>query len=317
MPQQFILHIAFPEDKRIKDIHLYDWQTKFKDVTDPVVNILAPLSLKTRKALYEQLASLTTKPIVAVLYPQTLKSYMKMTTNTFDELIVQQNHSHYSKMQPPVQTFDCDEMRLADHSVSLFDTVLADKNKFPNLDIHGTPHHKEKISEHIIMVGEQLVEMTINKELGQLRHVSPFFRSKDVGKDISLLHTVALYHDLGKYWTKQADEEAGYFRYPNHENVSAMIFVTDMLLKPEKYSFFNDTPMTCDDDAYSSVLDAYVSFDTYRQAFTKIVTQVILNHMFVKTDGYTSKTIRRRNLTEYEQHLLNIFSEADNRGRIS
>ena len=75
--------------------------------------------------------------------------------------------------------------------------------------------------------------------------------------------------------------------------------------------------MTCDDDAYSSVLDAYVSFDTYRQAFTKIVTQVILNHMFVKTDGYTSKTIRRRNLTEYEQHLLNIFTEADNRGRIS
>ena len=38
--------------------------------------------------------------------------------------------------------------------------------------------------------------------------------------------------------------------------------------------------------------------------------------MFVKTNGYTPKTIRRRNLTEYEQHLLNIFSEADNRGRI-
>ena len=96
-----------------------------------------------------------------------------------------------------------------------------------------------------------------------------------------------------------------------------MIFVTEMLLKPEKYLFLNDTQMSYDDDAYSNTLDAYVSFTTYRQAFTKIVTQLILNHMFVKTDGYTPKTIRRRNLTEYEQHLLNIFSEADNRGRIS
>ena len=39
--------------------------------------------------------------------------------------------------------------------------------------------------------------------------------------------------------------------------------------------------------------------------------------MFVKTEKKKKKTIRRRNLTEYEQHLLNIFSEADNRGRIS
>ena len=313
MYQKFILHIAFPEDKRLKDLKLYDWQTKFKDVKDPVVNILAPLSLKTRKALYEQLASLTTEPIVAILYPQPLRLYMTMCANTFDDLKILQN---YSKMQPPVQTVDCDEMQLANNSVSLFDAVLADKNKFPDLDVHGTPHHKEKISEHIIMVAEQLVGMTINKELGERRYVSPFFRSRDITKNINILHTVALYHDLGKYWTKQADEEAGYFRYPNHENVSAMIFVTEILLKPEKYAFLNDTPMTCDDDAYSSVLDAYISFDTYRQAFTKIVTQIILNHMFVKTDGYTPKTIRRRNLTEYEQHLLNIFSEADNRGRI-
>ena len=313
MPQHFILHIAFPEDKRIKDIHLYDWQTKFKDVTDPVVNILAPLSLKTRKALYEQLSSLTTEPIVAILYPQPLRSYMTMCISTSEDLKILQN---YSNMQPPVQTIDCDEMQLANNSVSLFEAVLTDRNKFPELDTHDTPHHKETISEHAVMVAEQLVGMTINKELGQLRHVSPFFRSRDVTKDINILHTVALYHDLGKYWTKQFDKEIGYYRYPNHENVSAMIFATEMLLKPEKYSFLNNTQMTDDDDAYSSALDAYISFDTYRQAFTKTVTQVILNHMFVKTDGYTPKTIRRRNLTEYEQHLLNIFSEADNLGRI-
>lgn len=313
MQQQFILHIAFPEDKRLKAIHLYDWQTKFKDITDPVVNILAPLSLKTRKALYEQLSSHTTEPIVAVLYPQPLRSYMVMCLNTFDDLKILQN---YSNMQPPVQTIDCDEMRLADNSVSLFEAVLADKNQFPDLDVHGTPHHKKTISEHAVMVAEQLVGMTINKELGERRYVSPFFRSRDITKDINILHTIALYHDLGKYWTKQLDKEIGYYRYPNHENVSAMIFVTELLLKPEKYSFLNDTKLTADDDAYSSVLDGYVSFETYRQAFTKIVTQVILNHMFVKTDGYTPKTIRRRNLTEYEQYLLNIFSEADNRGRI-
>lgn len=47
MHQKFILHIAFPEDKRLKDLTLYDWKTKFKNITDPVVNILAPLSQLT------------------------------------------------------------------------------------------------------------------------------------------------------------------------------------------------------------------------------------------------------------------------------
>ena len=312
MNQQFVLHIAFPEDNRLKDIKLYDWQTKFKNVTDPVVNILAPLSLKTRKNLYEQLMKLTLEPIVAVLYPLPFKTYMAKIP-TSDVVKIQQT---YSNMQPPVQLIDCDEIQLADNSVSLFDTVLAEKNQYPVLDEHGTPHHKESISEHAVMVAKQIVGMTINKELVKLRYVSPLYRSRDITKDINILQTVALYHDLGKYWTKQFDKEVGHYRYPNHENVSAMIFVTDMLLKPKKYSFLNDTPMTDDDDAYSSVLDGHTSFDTYREAFTKIVTQVILNHMFVKTDGYTPKTIRRRNLTEYEQHLLNIFTEADDRGRI-
>lgn len=313
MHQQFIFHIAFPEDERLNDLTLYDWQTNFKNVTDPVINVLAPLSLKTRKALYEHLMTLTQEPIVAVLYPLPFRTYLVRRSDTIDSTRIQRD---YSSMQPPVQTIDCDEMQLASQSVSLFETVLADRNRFPDLDAHDTPHHKETISEHTIMVAEQLVAMTVNKELGQRRYVSPHFRSRDVTKDVNILHTVALYHDLGKYWTKQFDKNVGHYRYPNHENVSAMIFVTELLLKPEKYSFLNETQLTVDDDAYSSHLDAYVSFDTYREAFTKMVTQLILNHMFVKTDGYTPKTIRRRNLTEYEQYLLNIFTEADDRGRI-
>lgn len=125
MQQKFILHIAFPEDERLKGLNLYNWQTKLKHVTEPVVNILAPLSIKTRNALYEQLIALTTEPVVAVLYPQPFKSYMMMCNNASNDMKIQQN---YSNMQPSVQAVDCDKIQLADHSVSLFDAVLADRS---------------------------------------------------------------------------------------------------------------------------------------------------------------------------------------------
>ena len=89
-----------------------------------------------------------------------------------------------------------------------------------------------------------------------------------------------------------------------------------MLIHPEKFKFLDEIPQDYDDQHYSVPLDGYVSHETYTRVFMKHVTQLILNHMFVKTDGYTPKTIRRRNLAEYKQHLLNIFTEADNRGRI-
>ena len=62
--QQFILYVGFPEDPRIKEQKLYDWQTDFRKIDDQIVDILAPLSLKTRKNLYEQLKRLTNQPIV-------------------------------------------------------------------------------------------------------------------------------------------------------------------------------------------------------------------------------------------------------------
>ena len=49
--QQFILYVGFPEDPRIKEQKLYDWQTDFRKIDDPIVDILAPLSLKTRMKL--------------------------------------------------------------------------------------------------------------------------------------------------------------------------------------------------------------------------------------------------------------------------
>lgn len=37
-------------------------------------------------------------------------------------------------MKPPVETIDCDIIKLGDGSVSLFDAVIQDKKRFPDLD---------------------------------------------------------------------------------------------------------------------------------------------------------------------------------------
>lgn len=306
--QQFFLHIAFPEDTRLSGLALHNWQEDLSNMTDEEVHILAPLSLKTRKDLYERLKRLTNVPIVSILYPLSLPTY--------SELAKDNGSSSYGKMQPPVETIDCDEMHLAEGTASLFDELLEFRKANPRVDEHGTPHHKEAISEHIIMVAEKVVEISVTGQKGEhLDYIYPGYRSNDKFNDVNVLHTVALYHDLGKYWTKTFDEKTGYYRYPNHENVSAVIFVTEMLLKPGKYAFLDDLPLTDDNEAYCKPLDAYISFENYRKAFTKSVTQVILNHMFVKTDGYKPRAISRRNLSDYEQLMLSIFCQADDEGR--
>ena len=54
----------FQKINELKNKKLYDWQTDFRKIDDPIIDILAPLSLKTRKNLYEQLKRLTNQPIV-------------------------------------------------------------------------------------------------------------------------------------------------------------------------------------------------------------------------------------------------------------
>ena len=45
MHQKFILHIAFPEDKRLKDLTLYDWKTKFKNLIE-IITLKQQLATK-------------------------------------------------------------------------------------------------------------------------------------------------------------------------------------------------------------------------------------------------------------------------------
>ena len=149
--QQFYLHVAFPEDGRLDGLTLHNWEEDFSKFTDAEVHILAPLSFKTRKDLYERLKRLTNSPVVSILYPLSLPAY--------SELAKDNGSSFYGKMQPPVETIDCDEMRLAEGTVSLFDELLEFRKANPRADEHGTPYHKETISEHIIMVAEKVVEI--------------------------------------------------------------------------------------------------------------------------------------------------------------
>ena len=48
--QQFILYIGFPEDPRIKNQDLYNWQTNFHKIDNPIVDILAPQTVKNTQS---------------------------------------------------------------------------------------------------------------------------------------------------------------------------------------------------------------------------------------------------------------------------
>ena len=125
------------------------------------------------------------------------------------------------------------------------------------MDNHDTPHHKESISDHIMLVSEEIMKYLIdnNKDIPD----NNFCTTRDV------LYASALYHDLGKYWTKSYDESKGYYRYIGHENVSALMYLTEKLLRLSPEEFIN------------------------KQDVIKPTTQVILNHMFEKTDDIMKK----------------------------
>ena len=310
MTQKFILHIGHECDPRLKSQNLYNWQTDFRKVEATIIHIMAPKHLKTRKALYENLKRFSSEPITSILYPMTWEDFMMSVENiAIDDFRPVQNA--FASLQPPVQYIDCDQIELADGSKSLLDAVISDRDRWPELDDHKTPHHKETISEHIILVAEEIVKWTTQN--ATLLQENP----KMQARAINSLHMSALYHDLGKYWTGQYDDSMGHHRYPGHENVSAMIFVSEMLLRPKKLSFVDWEDESNREAAYSRAFNTYYWFTTPQEAFIKAVTQVILNHMIAKTDEFTSKVIRRRLLSQNELWLLKIFTEADNKGRIS
>lgn len=209
----YILHIGFPEDPRIQNLkNLYpaDNIKNIINAKENEVHILTPLKLKTRRDLYQNLKRHTSNPIVSILYP--------MIYMDFEDFYYSHNENEikdaYSRMQPPIKTIDCDEIDLPENQESLYDALMDYIYENPEIDKHDSKHHKETISEHMLLVDDQ---------------IERYFSKNDIEdkKAYTILTEAALYHDFGKYWTKRYDKDKVNFN--NHENVSAMIFVSEMI----------------------------------------------------------------------------------------
>lgn len=304
--KKYTLHIGFPEDPQIQNLNnLYtaDDIKKIINANENEIHILAPLKLKTRRDLYKNLKRHTSNPIVSILYPMTYMDFKEFHYSHDDNEV----KNAYSRMQPPIKTVDCDEIELHEDQDSLYDSLMDYVYGNPEVDEHESKHHKETISEHMGLVFDQ-----INK----------YFSENHIKNDklYTILSEAALYHDLGKYWTKRYDKNK--INFNNHENVSAVIFVSEMMLLQRQYEQYAHDFQTKTDEKiyYSDELDEqllyYNDIKHYFDEFLKTTTQIILNHMFIKNEPVSAKALKRRQLTDDEIKYLKIFSEADNKGRV-
>ena len=313
--KKYILHIGFPEDIRIQNFKNIYPANDIKTIinsTEQEIHIQAPLKLKTRRDLYQNLKRTTNNPILSILYP--------MTYPDFENRYLEQNPSNsnidtnmikneYSRMQPPIKTIDCDEIDLPKQQESLYDAVIDYVYKNPDADLHESKHHKETISEHMVLVSEE-----IEKYISEMCKMP-----LENNKDYNILATSATYHDLGKYWTKRYDKNKTNFN--NHENVSAVIFVSEMILFQKRCEqYIHDFQKNSDDIWYSDEFDDeliyYNEIEPYFDEFVKTITQIILNHMFIKNTIVSEKALKRRQLTDDEIDYLLVFSVADDKGRV-
>ena len=224
--KKYILHIGFPEDVRIQNLKNLYAANNIKEIINSnkdEIHILAPLKLKTRRNLYQNLKRTTNNPILSILYPMTYPDFenIYISKHTSDkEININEIKDSYSRMQPPVKTIDCDEIDLPEEQESLYDAVMDYAYENPDADLHESKHHKETISEHMVLVAEE---------------IENYFDQMSVKnhKDYDILTTSATYHDLGKYWIKRYDKDKVNFN--NHENVSAVIFVSEMILLRKQY----------------------------------------------------------------------------------
>lgn len=313
--KKFILHIGFSEDARIKNtnnLYKIDNVKNILDSKEKEIHIHAPLKLKTRRDLYKTLKRNTDQPIISILYPMTYPEFEEtyLSEHQLDEeMDTNKIKDEYSRMQPPVKTVDCDEMDLPKDQKSIYDAVKNYKQKYPNSDQHDSKYHKETISEHIILVAEEIVKIIIQNQ----------YKSNKLN---NILYNAALYHDLGKYWTKRYDKDKDETNFNNHENVSAVIFVSEMILFQKECDQYihnfqtkNNEDIWYSDD-FDDKLIYYNEIEPYFNEFVKAVTQIILNHMFIKNEPVSAKALKRRQLTDDEIDYLKIFTEADNKGRI-
>lgn len=304
--KKYILHIGFPEDARLQNLNnLYpaDDFKKIINAKENEIHILAPLKLKTRRDLYQNLKPITNNPIVSILYPMTYMDFESLHYSHDENEI----KDAYSRMQPPVKTVDCDEIDLPNDQESIYDELMDYVYEDPEIDEHNSKHHKETISEHMLLVYDEIERYFSKNDL-------------DDKKSYNILTEAALYHDLGKYWTKRYDKDKVNFN--NHENVSAVIFVSEMLLLQKRYEqYAHDFQTKTDEeiwynDDFDDDLIYYNDLKPYFDEFLKTTTQLILNHMFIKNEPVSAKALKRRQLTEDEIKYLKIFSEADNKGRV-
>lgn len=309
--KKFILHIGFPEDNRIKNINNLYKVENLKEIlhsTEKEIHIHAPLKLKTRRDLYQTLKRNTDQPILSILYPMTYPEFEEtyLSEHQLDaEIDTNKIKDEYSRMQPPVKTVDCDEIDLPENQESLYDAIKNYKQKYPNSDQHDSKYHKETISEHIILVAEEIVKIIIQNQ----------YKSNKLN---NILYNATLYHDLGKYWTKRYDKDKNETNFNNHENVSAVIFVSEMILfQKECESYISDfQKWSLHPDSFNTKLSFYNDIHTYFDEFVKTTTQIILNHMFIKKKPVSEKALKRRQLTDDEIDYLLVFSVADDKGRV-
>ena len=313
--KKFILHIGFPEDNRIKNINNLYKVENIKDIInspEKEIHIHAPLKLKTRRNLYQTLKRNTEQPILSILYPMTYPEFEEtyLSEHQLDEKMdTNKIKDEYSRMQPPVKTIDCDEMDLTEDQKSIYDALIDYVYKYPESDEHDSKHHKETISEHMVLVANE-----IEKYISEMCKMP-----LENNKDYNILATSATYHDLGKYWTKRYDKDKTNFN--NHENVSAVIFVSEMILFQKRCEqYIHDFQTNSDDIWYSDEFDDeliyYNEIEPYFDEFVKAVTQIILNHMFIKNKPVSEKALKRRQLTDDEIDYLLLFSVADDKGRV-
>ena len=257
-------HIKSPDDPS-KTPKLTPWDSSWKKDLSEDIHIAAPTTLKTRKAEYNALKARHPETVVVgLLYPW------------LD-----------SRLQPPIVGIDCDTMALADnHRPALTDVIQIRLKEGIYSDDHGTPHHKEPISEHLRLVEDEANKLADQHQLSD--------------DDRSILIGAARFHDLGKYATRGFDEASGYDRFKGHENVSAVVYVADYIKHRDIAKKVSES------------LSEPFSDDT-----AKAITQIILNHMISKTNDWQPRAIKRRGLTDRELRLLDLFNQADNKGRRS
>lgn len=182
----------------------------------------------------------------------------------------------YKTMQIPKIGLDCDTYTFETSDIiNINEEIIgADFNKS-----HNSPYHKESIFEHISMCVANTKKLYIED-----------YNFND-------LHTIALYHDIGKPFCRIKNNDISprvvwyrenfgeYDRFDNHEYVSSMYYLS--LVTPEKFVVTTNN----------------------------IIAESIFHHMQAHR-GISEKYINKHKITKDELTLINEFARIDSMSKI-